>query len=237
MVFKKREGSLQCNTWLAELPSLRAWRPRRCDALGAVRRAGRILGGRGKGASGAAATWPGPLRPRPLLLRAVIHSLLRPGAPFPARRRARRLGVYRPRTHEQASRFSAPLGTPVHAMADSERLSAPGCWAACTNFSRTRKGILLFAEIVSALGLAGGQRRGRVAGLRGVGQLRGRQARGPGLLAVERGVRGLVAQARNQGRTQGESVKFGEGGRELLAHGVRQEAHRGIWGAPWRETP
>ncbi|TKC39707.1 hypothetical protein EI555_019486, partial [Monodon monoceros] len=32
-------------------------------------------------------------------------------------------------------------------MADSERLSAPGCWAACTNFSRTRKGILLFAEI------------------------------------------------------------------------------------------
>lgn len=76
-----------------------------------------------------------------------------------------------------------------------------------------------------------------MAGLRGVGQLRGRQARGPGFLAVERGVRGLVAQARNQGRTEDESVKFGEGGRELLAHGVRQEAHKGIWGAPWRETP
>uniref|UniRef100_A0A8C0SD65 Proteolipid protein 2 n=1 Tax=Canis lupus familiaris TaxID=9615 RepID=A0A8C0SD65_CANLF len=36
-------------------------------------------------------------------------------------------------------------------MADSERLSAPGCWAACTNFSRTRKGILLFAEIILCL--------------------------------------------------------------------------------------
>uniref|UniRef100_A0A8C0DIC9 Proteolipid protein 2 n=1 Tax=Balaenoptera musculus TaxID=9771 RepID=A0A8C0DIC9_BALMU len=68
-----------------------------------------------------------------------------------AQRRARRLGVHHPRTHEQASRSSAPLGTPVHAMADSERLSAPGCWAACTNFSRTRKGILLFAEIILCL--------------------------------------------------------------------------------------
>ncbi|XP_007956558.1 proteolipid protein 2 [Orycteropus afer afer] len=36
-------------------------------------------------------------------------------------------------------------------MADSERLSAPGCWIACTNFSRTRKGILLFAEIIMCL--------------------------------------------------------------------------------------
>uniref|UniRef100_A0A8C9PHF8 Proteolipid protein 2 n=1 Tax=Spermophilus dauricus TaxID=99837 RepID=A0A8C9PHF8_SPEDA len=36
-------------------------------------------------------------------------------------------------------------------MADSERLSAPGCWAACTRYSRTRKGILLFAEIVLCL--------------------------------------------------------------------------------------
>ncbi|XP_014646463.1 PREDICTED: proteolipid protein 2 isoform X2 [Ceratotherium simum simum] len=36
-------------------------------------------------------------------------------------------------------------------MADSERLSAPGCWAACTNFWCTRKGIILFAEIVLCL--------------------------------------------------------------------------------------
>lgn len=36
-------------------------------------------------------------------------------------------------------------------MADSERFSAPGCWAACTNFWRTRKGILLFAEIIFCL--------------------------------------------------------------------------------------
>uniref|UniRef100_A0A4X1SYI9 Proteolipid protein 2 n=1 Tax=Sus scrofa TaxID=9823 RepID=A0A4X1SYI9_PIG len=36
-------------------------------------------------------------------------------------------------------------------MADSERLSAPGCWAACTNFSRTRKGFVLLAEIVVCL--------------------------------------------------------------------------------------
>ncbi|XP_004587984.1 proteolipid protein 2 [Ochotona princeps] len=36
-------------------------------------------------------------------------------------------------------------------MADSERFSAPGCWAACTTFSRTRKGILLFAEIILCL--------------------------------------------------------------------------------------
>ncbi|XP_066105525.1 proteolipid protein 2 isoform X3 [Saccopteryx bilineata] len=32
-------------------------------------------------------------------------------------------------------------------MADSERFSAPGCWAAFTNFARTCKGILLLAEI------------------------------------------------------------------------------------------
>nr|XP_021514168.1 proteolipid protein 2 isoform X1 [Meriones unguiculatus] len=36
-------------------------------------------------------------------------------------------------------------------MADSERLSAPGCWLACTSFSRTRKGLLLFAEIILCL--------------------------------------------------------------------------------------
>ncbi|XP_004713202.1 proteolipid protein 2 [Echinops telfairi] len=36
-------------------------------------------------------------------------------------------------------------------MADSERLSAPGCWLACTSFARTRKGILLFAEIILCL--------------------------------------------------------------------------------------
>ncbi|ELK03418.1 proteolipid protein 2 [Pteropus alecto] len=36
-------------------------------------------------------------------------------------------------------------------MADSERLSAPGCWAACTNLLRIRKGILLFAEIILCL--------------------------------------------------------------------------------------
>ncbi|XP_036918373.1 proteolipid protein 2 [Sturnira hondurensis] len=36
-------------------------------------------------------------------------------------------------------------------MADSERFSAPGCWAACTSFARTLKGILLFAEIILCL--------------------------------------------------------------------------------------
>ncbi|XP_016073943.1 PREDICTED: proteolipid protein 2 [Miniopterus natalensis] len=36
-------------------------------------------------------------------------------------------------------------------MADSDRFSAPGCWAACTNFWRTRKGIFLFAEIILCL--------------------------------------------------------------------------------------
>ena len=36
-------------------------------------------------------------------------------------------------------------------MADSERLSAPGCWLACTSFSSTKKGILLFAEIILCL--------------------------------------------------------------------------------------
>lgn len=65
--------------------------------------------------------------------------------------RSRRLGVQRPRTRKQASSSSAPFGTQVHAMADSERLSAPGCWAACTNFSRTRKGFVLLAEIVVCL--------------------------------------------------------------------------------------
>ena len=70
---------------------------------------------------------------------------------FPARRLARRLGVQRPRKHEPASRSFAPLGTRVHTMADSERLTAPGCWAACTSFSRTQKGFLLFAEIILCL--------------------------------------------------------------------------------------
>ncbi|XP_037062370.1 LOW QUALITY PROTEIN: proteolipid protein 2-like [Peromyscus leucopus] len=36
-------------------------------------------------------------------------------------------------------------------MADSERLSAPVCWLACTSFSPTKKGIFLFAEIVLCL--------------------------------------------------------------------------------------
>lgn len=175
---------------------------------------GTILGGRGEGASGAAATWPGPLRPRPLLLGLVIHSLLRPRAPFPAKRRARRLGVQCPRTHEKPSRSSAPPGTPAHAMADSDRFSAPGCWAACTNFARTRKGILLFAEIVRVPGLAGGQGRGGVAGSRRTGQPRLRKARGRGCWAEGRGkwvsVRGPKPGA------QGELVGFGEGGRELL---------------------
>ncbi|KAM7046108.1 proteolipid protein 2 [Molossus nigricans] len=36
-------------------------------------------------------------------------------------------------------------------MADSERFSAPGCWAACTKFGRTPKGILLLAEIILCL--------------------------------------------------------------------------------------
>ena len=97
-----------------------------------------------------------------------------------------------------------PLGTRGHTMADSERLSAPGCWASCTSFSRTRKGFLLFAEIVSVPGLAGGQRRGGVAAAREAGQLRGRQARGRGLSAVGRQVGELMAEARNQGLTQGQ---------------------------------
>lgn len=138
----------------------------------------------GRGASGAAATWPGPLRPRLLLFRAVIHSLLGPWAPFPDKRRARRLGVQCPRTCEKASRSSAPLGTLAHAMADSERFSAPGCWAACTNFARTLKGILLFAEIVRVPELAGGQRRGVVAGSCGTGQPWLRKAHGPRRWAV-----------------------------------------------------
>lgn len=36
-------------------------------------------------------------------------------------------------------------------MADSDRFSAPGCWAACTSFARTLKGILLFVEIILCL--------------------------------------------------------------------------------------
>ncbi|KAM5221061.1 proteolipid protein 2 [Ctenodactylus gundi] len=36
-------------------------------------------------------------------------------------------------------------------MADSERLSAPGCWAAFTSYWRTRKGFLLLAEIILCL--------------------------------------------------------------------------------------
>ncbi|XP_066105523.1 proteolipid protein 2 isoform X1 [Saccopteryx bilineata] len=60
-------------------------------------------------------------------------------------------------------------------MADSERFSAPGCWAAFTNFARTCKGILLLAEIVRVPGLAGGQRRGGAAGSRGPGRPRVRQ--------------------------------------------------------------
>lgn len=36
-------------------------------------------------------------------------------------------------------------------MADSERLSAPGCWAACTSYWRTRKGSLLLTEIILCL--------------------------------------------------------------------------------------
>ncbi|KAM9577990.1 proteolipid protein 2 isoform 2-T2 [Trichechus inunguis] len=74
-----------------------------------------------------------------------------PWGSFPVRRQALRLGVQRPQTRGQASRSPASPGTPVHAMADSERLSAPGCWIACTNFLRSRKGILLFAEIILCL--------------------------------------------------------------------------------------
>ena len=62
----------------------------------------------------------------------------------------------------------------------------------------------MFAEIVSVPGLAGGQGRGGVAAARGAGQLRGRQAHGWGLSAVGRQVGGLMAEARNQGRTQGQ---------------------------------
>ena len=46
-----------------------------------------------------------------------------------------------------------------------------------------------------------------------------------------RGGGGSVTEARNQGHMQGESVRFGEGGRQLLAHGVRHEAHR-AYGRP-----
>lgn len=66
-------------------------------------------------------------------------------------RRDRRLGVQRPRTREPESRASASQGLQYTTMADSERLSAPGCWLACTSFSRTKKGILLFAEIILCL--------------------------------------------------------------------------------------
>nr|XP_045043926.2 proteolipid protein 2-like [Desmodus rotundus] len=33
-------------------------------------------------------------------------------------------------------------------MADSQNVSASSCWATCINFSRSQKGILLFAEII-----------------------------------------------------------------------------------------
>ncbi|XP_068964328.1 proteolipid protein 2 [Petaurus breviceps papuanus] len=36
-------------------------------------------------------------------------------------------------------------------MADSEHSPSPNCWAACTSFSRTRKGIFLLAEMVLCL--------------------------------------------------------------------------------------
>lgn len=71
-----------------------------------MRRAGTVLGGRGKGASGAAATWPGPLRPRPLGLSAVIHSLLRPGGPLPGQTAGKTAGCAassNPRASEPAS--------------------------------------------------------------------------------------------------------------------------------------
>lgn len=143
----------------------------------AVHWVGSIYGGRGEGASGAAPTWPGPLLPRPLLLGAVIHSLLRPGGPLPGQTAGKAVGCAVSSNPRSVSR-SAPRGTLAHAMADSERLSAPGCWAACTNLLRIRKGILLFSEIVSVPGQAGGQKRGGVAGSRGARRSSVRQARG-----------------------------------------------------------
>uniref|UniRef100_A0A9L0R1Q4 Proteolipid protein 2 n=1 Tax=Equus caballus TaxID=9796 RepID=A0A9L0R1Q4_HORSE len=68
-----------------------------------------------------------------------------------SRRQARQLGVQCPGTLEQASRSSVSPGTPAHTMADSELRSAPGCCVHCTNFLRSRKGILLFAEIIFCL--------------------------------------------------------------------------------------
>lgn len=165
----------------------------------AVLRVGTIHCGRGEGASGAAATWPSPLRPRLLLFSVVIHSLLGPWAPFLAKRRARRLGVRCPRTCEKASRSSASLGTLAHTMADSERFSAPGCWAACTNFARTLKGILLFAEIVRVPELAGGQRRGVVAGSCGTGRPRVRQAHSPRHWTVDWGEVGYRRRPETRG--------------------------------------
>lgn len=143
----------------------------------AVHWVGSIYRGRGGGASGAAATWPGPLLPRPLLLGAMIHSLLRPRGPLPGQTAGKAAGCAVSSNPRSASR-SAPRRTPAHAMADSERLSAPGCWAACTNLLRIRKGILLFAEIVSVPGQAGGQKRSGVAGSRGARRPSVRQARG-----------------------------------------------------------
>lgn len=62
------------------------------------------------------------------------------------------MGVQRPPMHWEASRFYALPGTRVEAMMDSRRSSAgPSCWATCTNFWSTQKGILLFAEIIVCL--------------------------------------------------------------------------------------
>lgn len=144
---------------------------------------GRISSGWGEGASGAAATWPSPLLPRPLLLHAMIHSLLRPGVPLPGQTAGKAAGCAVSSNSRSAS-TSAPRGTPTHAMVDSERLSAPGCWAACTNLLRIRKGILLFAEIVSVPGQAGGQKRGGVAGSCGARRPSVRQAHGGQCWAV-----------------------------------------------------
>lgn len=172
-----------------------------------------VFGRRAKGASGAAATWPGLLRPRPLQLGAVIHSLLCPGAPFPARRRDKRLGVQRLRTREPENSFCVPA-TSAHTMADSERLSAPGCWLACTSFSRTKKGLFLFAEIVSASGPEGGQRPGVQAGPLGTGLYGLRQARGQA--GWQWGCRWVSSSRRIEARVRG-SVEHGRS-RELVVH-------------------
>lgn len=53
--------------------------------------------------------------------------------------------------HRQESRSSVPLGPLVRTMADSGCPWAPSCWSACTDFSLTRKGFLLFAENILCL--------------------------------------------------------------------------------------